>query len=341
MQFGNPIALWFLALIPAVLGLGWYAQRRRNHAADRFGSGEVVARLYSDSIRAWRVRKIIVASLAFGLLALAAARPQYGKIEQNIVKGSIDVIVAIDLSPSMLATDVKPNRLDKAKKNMRRLVRRLSGNRVGIVAFAGEALLVCPMTIDSGLASLVLRSLDVDTIGAKGTDLGRAIDVSIDAFTRGGDGSRVLVLLTDGEDNEGRGVAAARRAKREGVRIFAIGIGTSRGAPVPDGKGGYKGGFIGGKLVSRLDMGALNKIAQSTGGAAYDAGNDPAAAINFIALQVAGMNQAERDSKTFVIHRDRFGWFVAPALLLLAWLAVTKPKQIFDAAAVAGDASAG
>lgn len=324
VQFGNPLALWALLLVPLGAALAWNAAVRRRRRAERMGTPGVVDRLRPGSAPDWRLRRTVVSLLALGLLALAAARPQYGKIEQSIRRAGVDVLLAIDVSPSMLAEDLDPNRLDRARQALRRLLVRLRGNRIGIIAFAGEAHLLCPMTNDAAIADLVLQSIDAQTVPLAGTDLGRAIDIARGAFERGGVGSHVLVLLTDGEDNEGRGLEAARRAAGV-MRIYGVGIGTERGAPVPEPRGGYKESPGGGKVVSRLDMETLGAIAKATGGIAYAVGDTPASAVSVVADEIESLDKVMQESRKFVIHQDRYGWFLAPAMALAAWALLSRP----------------
>lgn len=327
MQFGNPIALWSLAFLPVLALIGWAAQRRRDRTREKIGQASLVAQLFPGSVRSWRWKRFWIGLAIFGLVGFSAARPQYGRVEQTISRVGVDVLIAIDVSPSMLATDVAPNRLAKAKESLRRLVRRMRGNRVGIVAFAGEAFLLCPMTLDHTLASLVLESVDEETVGVAGTDLGRAIEVAQGAFERGAIGSPVLVLLTDGEDNEGHGLRAAEKAAKAGIEIHAIAIGTERGAPVPDGERGYKEMARGGKVVSRLDLAGLGAIARATGGLIYHAGDNPNIAVNSIALRIDRMEKQEIESTKQILFQDRYGWFLAPVMFLLPWFLMTRPSQ--------------
>lgn len=336
MHFGNPLALWALTALPLLALLAWWGQRRRRRAIERIGESGLITQLVPAEIARWRKRRIYIALAVFTLLALASARPQYGQIEQTIKRAGVDVIVAIDTSRSMLAPDVEPNRLTRAKESLYRLVNRLRGNRIGIIAFAGEAFLLCPMTHDVSLASLVLEAVDEDSVGVQGTDLGKAIEVARGAFERSSVGTPVLVLLTDGEDNEGRGRLAAEEAAKAGIVIHCIGIGTDRGAPVPeivpeqDGNANapikYKVDEFGTSVVSRMNFSSLETISEMTGGQAYVAGDNPISAVNSISLRIDRMEKSDVESKKMMIYQDRFGWFVAPAIVLLSWLLLTRPR---------------
>ena len=174
----------------------------------------------------------------------------------------------------------------------------------------------------------MLGAIDSETVTISGTDLGRTIDIARGAFSRGGEGTPVLVLLTDGEDNEGRGREAAEQAAEDGIRIFSIGIGTERGAPVPDGERGYKENAEGNKVVTRLDMSGLQAISSITGGLAYSAGGSPAPAVQAIIDQIDRLEKGDYEAQKLVIYQDRFGWFVVPAALILLWLIVSRSKQL-------------
>lgn len=342
LRFGNPLALHALWLAAGLALLAWRARARSARAMREMGDPAVVLRLVSPAAIAWRRRRDAVAVAAFAMLALAAARPQYGRVEQPMRRAGVDVLVAVDVSPSMLAQDVKPNRLAKAKESLKVLVRALAGDRVGIVAFAGEAILACPLTGDVELADLALGAIDRDSVGVAGTDLGAAIDVAARAFERGGVGSPVLVLLTDGEDNEGKGLAAAQEAAKKGLRIFAIGIGTDIGAPIPDGMKGYLETSQGTKVGTRLDMSGLGAIARATGGEAFHAAGSPAAAVDAVMRRIDRVEKSEIEGSRIVVHQDRFPWFLVPAMAMIAWLMVSAPRVDAGAGApVRGGAESG
>lgn len=328
MNFGIPWLLWALLVVPVLAGLCVAARSKREEAMQSLGEPTLLERLYPESVRAWRRSRERWGLVAVTLLIVAAARPQYGRIEQTIRRSGVDMLIALDTSASMLAKDVQPNRLEKARESLKWLLRRSQGNRVGIIAFAGDAFLNCPMTLDHSLAELVLESLDTSSIGVGGTDLGRAIKAATGAFERGGgSGTPVLVLITDGEDNEGLGLEAARDAAEAGLIIHAIGIGTETGAPVPDADTGYKESSEGTKVNSRMDIAALEAIAEATGGAAYAAGSNPIPAVEAIAQRIGVLEKSDLESRRIVIYQDRYEWFLAPAIIMLMWILISRPEQ--------------
>ena len=328
MHFGNPHILWLLAVVWPLLALiGWRATVWRRRVAERIGQPRLLDRLHPDSVARWRRRRLILSLAALFLLIVAASRPQYGEVEQTLRGVGSNVLIALDCSASMNAQDVQPSRIASARQSLDSLLQQLKGNRVGIVAFAGTAFLQCPMTLDTSMAQLVLDSLDTQSVGVPGTDLGKAIEVADQAFDRGADdGARTLILLTDGEDNEGRGLAAARQAKADGVVIYAIGIGTERGAPLIEEKGGFKEDQGGRKINTKLHMDTLSKIAEVTGGKAFMAGKSPLGAIDQIVHLIDRQQKAEFEARRQLIYQDRFQWFLSPALLILLWLLLSRPE---------------
>jgi Ca-activated chloride channel family protein len=318
MHFGNPTALWLIALWPVLAALGWLALRARDRVAARLGSPALVGRLYPSSVRLWRRRRVLLALTAILLLTVAAARPQYGEVEKSMQSFGVNVLIGLDCSRSMLAEDAPPNRLEAARSGFNSLLGSLRGNRVGVMAFAGDAVLNCPMTLDDVMARRILEALDTQTVGVPGTDLGRAIDVAIGAFDRGAvRGARVMILVTDGEDNEGKGLTAAQRAAEHDIVIDAIGIGTETGSPLREQDGGFKEDADGKMVNSRRRMETLQAIAEATGGRAIAAGANPRAAIDAVAAHVTRLEKSEMESRKRVIHLDRFHWLAAPALALL------------------------
>jgi Ca-activated chloride channel family protein len=326
MHFDNPQALYLLFFWLVLVWLAVRAGRWRLDVALKIGQPELLERLYPLSIRQWRRRRSLLILIAALLLIIAAARPQYGQLEQTVRSAGTNVLIALDCSRSMEAQDVMPNRITRAKQALNTLLRRLGGDRVGIIAFAGNAFLQCPMTLDHAMAELVLKSMDTNSVGVPGTDLASAINVATAAFDRGaGEGGRALVLLTDGEDNEGKGAAAAKAAAAKGVKIYSIGFGTTRGAPLLEEKGGFKEDASGGKVNTRLDLQSLNAISDATGGRVYEAGSSPERAIEAVLHDLSLQQKSDLEARRLVIRQERFQWFLVPALALLLWAMLLRP----------------
>ncbi len=328
MIFGNPQYLWLLVGWPVLALLGWRALAWRDSLAGRLGDRALVGRLSPSSTRRWRRRRLVLLLAAAALMIVAAARPQYGRIERTLDSSGVNVIVAVDVSPSMRARDVEPDRLERARASLRLLLGRLAGERVGIVAFAGEAVLQCPLTSDLTMARVALDSLDVDSVASAGTDIGAAISAAVRAFEHdGAEGGRVLVLLTDGEDHEGRAVEAAEQAAARGIAIFAIGIGSEIGVPLHEPQGGFKTDREQRTVTTALRMPTLARVARLTGGEALAAGDAPEAAIGAVAAAIDRQQRARFEERRVVTHQDRFSWFLFPALGLMLLALVMRPES--------------
>src|SRR5512143_619687 len=317
MQWRAPLYFW---LLPAVLALGgvlYMLLRRRAAALAAFAEGPLAARLAPDLDRrrwSWRTMLRLAALL---LLVVALAGPKWGFHWQQMKRQGLDIIVAIDTSRSMLATDVKPNRLERAKLAVLDLVPLLQGDRIGLVPFAGTAFLESPLTMDYAAFERAVRSVEVGIIPRGGTALARAIDTSLEGFDAREGKYEALILITDGEDHEGDVQAAAQRAKDQGVEIFTIGIGTDEGELLPLGAGGFVKDRSGQVVKSRLDEETLKQIALTTGGA-YVRGIGPSLGLDQVFREhIAPMERREVASALQRQYEERFQIPLALAVLLL------------------------
>ena len=268
MQFGEPLYLYLIFLIPLLIGFMIWAEKKRKALSAQFVDASLLSRLVSPKVMEQRrtKTKLLIGGLVFLILALA--QPRWGFQWEDLKQRGVDIIVALDVSNSMRATDIKPSRLDRAKHKVADLLRMLKGDRVGVVAFAGTSFLHCPLTLDYQAAEMFLSALDTDLIPLQGTALGHAIETSIQAFSTTERKSKAILLITDGEDHEGTVLKALQRAQKEGVKIFVIGIGRDEGAPVPDPMGsGFKRNRSGEIVLSKINEPLLEKIAVDTGGA--------------------------------------------------------------------------
>jgi Ca-activated chloride channel family protein len=232
----------------------------------------------------------------------------------------VDIVVAIDVSQSMLAEDIKPNRLERARRKVRDLIRMLEGDRIGLVAFAGTAFPQCPLTLDYSAVEIFLDIIDTDLIPMPGTAIGQAIRASVKAFGGESKASRAVILVTDGEDHEGNALEAAQFARDQGVKIFVIGVGQDLGAPIPrPGEGGgFKQDEKGEVVLSKLDESTLEKIALETGGA-YVRSVTGDMDLSKIYLENIKQRIEKKELKTTrrKLWREKFQWFALLALLCL------------------------
>ncbi len=319
MQFGNFHFLLLLWLVPALVFFYAYAGMRRQRRI-RIFCGDAKERLNPSLLRARRRLKTVLMVLAVALLIAALARPRWGYHWEDVKRVGVDIIVGVDVSRSMLAEDISPSRLARARRKLQDFTGMLDGDRIGLVAFAGNSFLQCPLTLDYGAFSMFLEYLSPDMIPVPGTDMAAAIRTATRAFNRQERTSKALILITDGEDHGGDVMRAAQEAGREGIMIFVIGIGTPEGTPVPaiDGKGGFMQDGSGNLVLSRLDEKTLQKIALETGGAYVRSvtGDLDLETIYHGAIK-KDIEQKELSAARMKRWEERFQWFVALGLLLL------------------------
>ncbi|MEM9292950.1 MAG: VWA domain-containing protein [Acidobacteriota bacterium] len=270
LRLGEAQRLWLMWLVPLLAIFFALSAAAAGKRLQRFAEAPTLKRLAQRVSCGKRIFKALLLLLAVSALILTLARPQWGFTWEEVRRQGVDVVVAVDVSDSMLVRDVSSSgtldRLQRAKREIVDLLQILDGDRVGIVAFAGSAFLQCPLTLDYAAAEIFLDAVDSDSIPVKGTNLAAALETSLDAFRGAGHPSRAIILITDGEDHSGRALQAARRAAEEEVRIFTIGIGRDEGAPIPDPRGGFRRDRSGSIVLSKLDESTLQQIALDTGG---------------------------------------------------------------------------
>ncbi len=322
VRVGRPDSLWLLWLIPAILAFLIYAQRTRTRLLRRFVSSEMLARLTQGLSRQRRYLKSALILIGLAALVLALAEIKFGFTWETVKREGVDIVVALDVSDSMLVEDAesggKLSRLERAKREIADLLELLDGDRIGLVAFAGTSFVECPLTLDYGAAEIFLDAIDTDLIPVKGTDLAQAIEASLSAFDGGSNSSQAVILITDGEDHSGRALAAAVKAKTSGARIFTIGIGRDEGAPIPDARGGFRRDRRGEIVLSRLDEPTLQKIALETGGRYVRSVTGDVDLDQIYSRGIkATLEDQELGSKRRQRWEERFQWFVAVGLLAL------------------------
>ncbi len=316
------MALWGLVAIPLLWAFLVWMQRRRQRMLQAFAEAPLLPRLAPDVAPR---RRALRDGLRLGALAacvVALAGPRWGFHWEEVRRHGVDLVVALDTSRSMLAVDVKPNRLERAKLAVLDLLRLLEGDRVALVAFAGTAFLQCPLTLDYDAFAQSLAAVDVGSIPRGGTSVARAIDAGVEAF-EGRQGTHgALILSTDGESHEGDLAKALGRAKELDVRIFTVGVGTVEGELIPLGDAGDGPGFLkdrqGRVVKSRLDATTLERIAEETGGAYVRAGGASLGLDELFREHIAPMERREIESAIERRYEDRFQVPLAVALLLLA-----------------------
>jgi Ca-activated chloride channel family protein len=335
MHFGRAEYLNFLWAVPLLAVFLFWSLSSRRRRLERFISPSLAPQLTEEFSR-WKAALRVVLLLgffAFGILALA--RPQWGAKLETVRRHGVDIIVGLDTSYSMNTEDVAPNRLAKAKSEIQALLGSLRGDRIGIVTFAGSAVVECPLTLDYGAASLFLDVANTEIVPEPGTSLAAAIETATSAFIAKERKYKVLILFTDGEDLEGQVDSAADKAKDAGVIIYAVGIGTPQGKPIPirDPKGDiveYRKDPSGQVVISSLDERSLAEIASRTGGRYFRATTSENE-IDSLYDDISKLEKKELESRLYQNYEDQFQYPLAVALLCLmgeAWIGERrKPGQ--------------
>ena len=266
-RFENPAFLYLLIIIPVIIVIRFLEMRKRELKLKKFGDLSLLKQLMPDVSSSRKSLKFWLMIAALALLIVMLARPQMGtKISQEKRKG-IEVIISLDISNSMRAEDVVPSRLDKSKMLVENMVDNFTNDKVGLVVFAGDAFIQLPITSDYVSAKMFLQNTDPSLIATQGTDLAGAIELSSKSFTQQDKVGRAILIITDGEDHEGGAIEAAEKARKNGIRVFVLGVGSTKGSPVPDGNGGYMKDNSGQEVISALNEEMCKQVAQAGGGA--------------------------------------------------------------------------
>jgi Ca-activated chloride channel family protein len=321
MRFGAQDYFFWLLEIPLVIAGATAALLRLRKARQRTADSGLWPRLAPEaSLEREILRQVLIVIALIGLV-VALARPQFGSHSTLLKRRGVDVVVALDTSKSMLARDVSPgragNRLKRSKMEINGLIDRLQGDRIGLVSFSGTAFVQCPLTSDYAAAKLFLRAMEVGSIPVGGTDFAEALRVSREIFenAKGGSRSKVLVLISDGEDLEGGYEEQVEKLKRAGVIVHTVGVGTQIGELIPDGDNGYLRAE-GKAVMTRLQEGAMRAVAEATGGVfVHSAAGD----LGFEAIydQLSRMQKSDYESRVETVYEEKFQLFAFGALIAL------------------------
>ena len=316
-RFAYPEYLWLLWLLPLLVAVWTAAGQLARRRLSRFGRLETIRPLMPDASTGRRRLKFILYLTAFALLTLALARPQLGSKLREVESRGIEMMLVVDVSNSMLAEDFQPNRLERTKYAIDKLFDGLKQDRVGLVVFAGDAVVQLPITSDYRMAKAFARRISPSMVSVQGTDIGQALSLATMSFSEKGDNpaGRVIVLITDGEGHDSGAIEAAERAAEQGIRIFTIGIGTPEGAPIQIG-----GEFIkddkGEMVVSKLGEPLLEKIAQATDGA-YIRSTNQSIGLDEIVRTINNMEKGDLAALRFEEFNEQFQYLIGAALVLL------------------------
>jgi len=316
-RFEEPTYLYLLLLLPLTAAFYYYSNYLRRKAIRKFGDPELMAQLMPDVSKYRPDVKFWLVWIAIGLAVVLLARPQFGSKMETIRRSGAEVIIALDISNSMLAQDIQPNRLERAKRIISRLVDELENDKVGMIVFAGDAFIQLPITSDYISAKMFLESIDPSLITKQGTAIAAAINLGVRSFTPQEDVGRTIIIITDGEDHKGDAMKAAKEAVSKGIQINVMGIGSPDGAPIPiEGTHDFRRDRDGNVVVTRLDETMCKEIAQS-GNGIYVRVDNSNAAQRAITQEINKLAKADIETQVYTEYNEQFQVIAWMVLLLL------------------------
>lgn len=319
-QLDEKIWFWALGVIPVIILFFLVLQIWKHKTQNKFADKKLLKRLSPNTSLFKSVLKIIVLSLAFACLAIALVNPKIGTKLETVKREGVDIVFAVDVSKSMLAEDIAPNRIDKSKQLVTQIINNLASDRIGIIAYAGKAFPQLPITTDYASAKMFLQSMNTDMLSSQGTAINEAIKLAKTYFDDEEQTNRVLIIISDGEDHSEEAAAVAEEASEEGIRIFTIGVGDLKGVPIPEKQNGiilnYKKDSQGETVITRLNEETLKNIADAANGA-YINGKNTSDVVENIREILNGMDKTEFEAKQFAEFKDQFQWFLGFGIFFL------------------------
>ena len=327
MKFANPEYLYLLIFIPILLGIFIYAGYRRKKNLRLYGDVNLIKELMPD-VSAYRAAvKFWLSLAAFALIVIALARPQFGSKKETITRQGIETVIALDISNSMLAEDIAPNRLEKAKKIISRLIDKFENDKVGLIVFAGDAFVQLPITNDFISAKMFLETINPSLISRQGTDIGAAINLAMKSFTPNEEVGKAIIVITDGENHEGEAEEAAKAATEKGMNVYLLGVGSLEGAPIPiEGTRDYRRDKDGNVVVTKLNELMAQEIAKA-GKGAYIRVDNTNNAQRLLESELDKLAKTDLSTEVYTEYNEQFEFIALIALLLLAIEAVILPGK--------------
>ncbi len=318
-RFGNSEYLWGLLIIPLLTLFFVWSRLARKKALKRYGNPEILKQLM-PYVSAGRPNfKFILLMLALAFFVVGMARPQFGSKLKKVKREGVELIIALDVSNSMMAEDIQPNRLERAKRAISRLLDRLKDDKIGLIVFAGDAYTQLPITTDYNSAKLFLNSINTQIVPKQGTAIGSAIDLAMKSFSPSGEANKAIIVITDGENHEDDPVAAAQRANEKDIVVHTIGMGLPQGSPIPIIKNGQKDYLKdrdGNVVITKLDEQTLEKVA-SAGKGIYIRANNTQIGLNALFDEINKMQKEELESRVYSEYDDQFQYLFAAGIFLL------------------------
>ncbi|MFW2376861.1 VWA domain-containing protein [Cellulophaga baltica] len=321
IQLEEKIYFYLLFTIPVLVVVFVLLQFWKRKAQKRFGDLTLLKRLTPSKSIFKSTLKLVLFLVALALLVVGLVNPKIGTKLETVKREGVDIVFALDVSKSMLAEDIAPNRLEKGKRLVSEIINHLGSDRIGIIAYAAQAYPQLPITTDYSAAKMFLQSMNTDMLSSQGTAINEAIELASTYYDDENQTNRVLFIISDGEDHaEGTTEEAVEKATEEGIRIFTIGVGKTKGAPIPIKRNGIveslKKDMNGDVVITKLNEAILQEIA-AEGNGEYINGDNTSEAVEYIKEQLNQMDKKEFEAKQFAEYKDQFQWFVGGAFLLL------------------------
>lgn len=316
-KFAHPEFLYLLFLVPGLVLFFLFIRYRRIKAIKSFGNPELIETLMPDVSSARPIIKFVLVAFTFTVFIFLLAGPQFGSKLQTVKRKGIEVIIALDVSNSMMANDIKPNRLERSKQAISKMVEKLHNDKIGLVVFAGDAYIQLPITTDYASAKMFLSTINTSVVPIQGTAIGKAIDLSVKAFGPQTEASRAIIVITDGENHEDDAIAAAKKAQEKGIVVNTIGMGLPQGGPIPmEGSNNFVKDRSGNVVITKLDEESLRLIAEN-GGGNYFRANNTKTGLSELFKEISKMDKTEFESKVYADYEDQFQWLAWIILFLL------------------------
>ena len=319
-KFQHPSMIYLFALAPVLLIMYYMMRKWKRQSIQKFGNPILVQRLFPDVSVSRPGIKFWILWTGFILMTIGVCGPLIGSKLEEVKRKGADIIICIDVSNSMRSEDIRPNRLERSKQAVSRLIDRLEGDRIGIVVFAGDAYMQLPITTDYAAAKLFLSQIEPDIVPKQGTAIGAAIDLASTSFTDTIKKHSAIVIITDGENHEDDAVESAKSAAEQGIKVYTIGMGSTNGAPIPIYNNGTRVGFrqdnSGTTVISKLDQNMLNEIADAGKGRFIQATNSDDG-LDLILKELNGLDKKEFKAKMYTDYENQFQYFLFGAFVLL------------------------
>lgn len=338
MKFANPEFFYLFILLALLLVVYIYSNYKRNRNLKAYGEPRLIEKLMPDVSSLRPAIKFWLSFIALALLIVVLARPQFGSKKESVTRQGIETVIALDISNSMLAEDIAPNRLEKSKNIISKLIDKFENDKVGLIVFAGDAFVQLPITNDFVSAKMFLESITPSLISRQGTDIGAAISMAMKSFTPNEEVGKAIIVITDGENHEGGAEEAAKAAAEKGMSVYMLGVGTADGAPIPTGKPNEfrkdKGGNV---VMTKLNEQMGQQIAKA-GGGAYIRVDNTNNAQKLLLKELDKLSKADVTTEIYSDYNDQFefiAWIVFFLLLLEVLLLpgksrLTRNIKLFD-----------